>query len=38
MIGIRLFFKDPYEKPMDVLKELVLYDDLPQSTKRAVVR
>lgn len=37
-IGIKLFFRDPIHKPVEVAKELILYDDLPPSSKRPLIR
>ena len=36
-LGIKLFFKDKSLKPIEILKDLILFDDLPLSTKRPIV-
>ena len=36
-IGIKLYFKDAMCKPVETVKELVLYDDMNPTTKRPIV-
>jgi len=36
-ISIKLFFRDPTCKPVETLKDLVLFDDMNPTTKRPIV-
>ena len=37
-IGLRIYFHDESVQYVELAKELVLFDDMPQSTKRPVIR
>ena len=36
-ISIKLYFKDPTCKPVETVKDLVLFDDMNPTTKRPIV-